>query len=54
MTARAAMTPQPVTASSWAAAGSTGESGRVPASGPVLPSASTPQAAGIWLISPVS
>ena len=51
MTAWAAMTPQPVMASSCATADSTGESGLVPACGPVVPSASTPQAAGIWLIS---
>ncbi len=51
MTAWAAMMPQPVMASSCATADSTGESGLAPASGPVVPSASTPQAAGIWLIS---
>ena len=45
------MTPQPVISSSRATAGSTGAPGPVPACGPVLPSASMPQAAGIAAIS---
>ena len=51
MTAWAAMIPQPVISSSRATAGSTAASGSLPASGPVVPLASMPQAAGIWAIS---
>jgi hypothetical protein len=51
MMACAEMMPQPVISSSRATAGSTAASGPFPAPGPVAPSASTPQAAGIWAIS---
>jgi hypothetical protein len=51
MIAAAAVIPQPVISSSLATAGRTAASGPRPASGPVVPSASTPQAAGIWAMS---
>jgi hypothetical protein len=47
MIAWASSGPIPVISSSRAAAGSTAAPGPVPADGPVLPSASTPRAAGI-------